>query len=358
MLDEEIRWAVRRVLLDPQRLRVLLSGGFDNVVALRVFFSVIVPEARAALARLQSLAERIPDDSLRAKALHTLQAKAYHVAGACVLAAFLPSGAREHYIGIVAPLESIYDFLDTLCDREPQLDARASRQLHLALSDALDPYGTEHAYFLYGPDGDDGDYLKALVRRVRHSLKRLFDHELLLPVFAGAARLYTETQTLKHLPAGHREEACAARFSQDAARSGLSWFEYAAGAGSQFHVYGALYAGFCSRFDRAGATYDAYFPELAAVHVLLDAFIDQAEDRAHAELNWLACYANGEAFAERMGELARRSSAKFACLPLPGAHRFALRLMSLFYLTHRKIRVQHLEPQADRLLRVLAAGTT
>ena len=35
---------------------------------------------------------------------------------------------------------------------------------------------------------------------------------------------------------------------------------------------------------------DAYFPGVSAIHILLDYFIDQAEDREHGELNFMACY--------------------------------------------------------------------
>lgn len=353
MLNAEIRWAARNVLLDPQRLRVLLQGGLDNALALRTFFAVVLPRARAALARLERLAQRIPDEALRAKALHSLSAKAYHVAGGCILATFLPSGAREHYIDIVAPLETIYDFLDTICDRDPQPGPQASRQLHLALADALDPRRPLHEYYLYGPHGDDGDYLAALVRRVRRRLQRLAGHEELAPYLSEAAQLYADTQTFKHLPSPERVAAFRAWFESMHAGE-LRWYEFAAGAGSQFHVYGLFYAAFCSRFDLLQETYDAYFPEFAAVHVLLDSFIDQTEDRDHGELNWVECFADSADFTRRMAFLTQRSSEKIGRLPLPSAHRFALRLMTLFYLTHPKVTAQRLGPQAAALLQALA----
>ena len=358
MLNDEIRWAAARVLLDPARLRVLLRGGLENALALRTFFGVIVPRAQRSLARLERYAARIPDDALREKALHTLSAKAYHVAGACVLATFLPSGAREHYIDIVAPLESIYDFLDTLCDRAPHPDEKASRRLHLALADALNPGAPMHEYYLYGPAGDDGDYLAMLVRRVRTPLQRLANYELLVPRFAQAAALYAETQILKQRPPGIREKAMDESFGAAARGAGVRWYEYAAAAGSQFHVYGALYAGFCSRFDLLDETYAAYFPEMCAVHVILDAFIDQSEDAAEGELNWTGCYGGHDDLAVRLMLLSQRAARKFDGLPLPAAHHFALRLMALFYLTHPKVARQNLDGHAALLLRALVPETT
>lgn len=356
MLDREIGWAIERVLSSPQRLFFLARGGLDDALELRRFLVNVVPLARSALGRLETLAERIPDPELRSQAQFGLRAKAYHVAGACILATLLPSGAREHYVEIVAPLEAIYDFLDGLCDRHPLTEPQAFRQLHLSLEDALDPARPLHEYYLYGPPGDDGDYLASLVRRVRRAVARLGDYELLVPYFTEAAQLYADTQTYKHLPAGERERACIEWHRAKGASFGdLSWWEFAAAAGSQFQVYGPLYAAFCSDFQRVRATYEAYFPAFSAIHVLLDSFIDQQEDREHAELNWVGCYETFDALRDRVRELADRARAGFSVLGMPRAHTFALRIMSLFYLTHPKVYQQRLDGQARALLQALSA---
>ena len=355
MLSEEIRWAVQRVLLGPSRLAFLLRGGLDDAFDLRRFLVHVVPLARSALHGLEHLAERIPDRELRLQARSSLRSKAYHVAGACILATFLPSGAREHYVDIVAPLETIYDFLDTLCDRHPETPPQAFRQLHEALLDALDPSRPLHEYYLYGPRGDDGDYLLTLVKRVRRGLRRLGDHELLLPYFAEAARLYADTQTYSHLPPGEREAACKAWHEREQSRfADLTWWELGAAAGSQFQVYGPLYAAFCSDFEGIGAAYSAYFPALSALHVLLDSFIDQSEDRVHGELNWVECYASRDAMLARARMFAWRAREGFAQLGMPHAHTFTLRIMALFYLTHPKIYEQGLNYEAAALLEALA----
>lgn len=358
MLSEEITWAVKRVLLGPHRLAFLLRGGLDDALDLRAFLVHVVPLARRALADLERLAERIPDAELRAQALSSLRAKAYHVAGACILATFLPSGAREHYVEIVAPLETIYDFLDCLCDRHPETRPQAFRQLHEALADALDPSRPMHEYYLYGPSGDDGDYLHTLVRRVRTALARLGDHELLVPYFQEAAQLYADTQTFAHLPKGERETACIEWHNREGRRFGdLSWWEFAAAAGSQFHVYAPLYSAFCSDFRRIGDAYAAYFPAFSALHVLLDSFIDQREDRTNGDVNWIEWYGGGEAFRSRVSQLAGRAQTAFESLGMPQAHRFTLRIMALFYLTHPKIEEQNLDREAIALLQAFSSSS-
>lgn len=353
--EDELRFVAERVLFGPARLRFLLRDGLGDARSLRRFFLHVMPLAHAALARLERVAERIPDAELRAQALSSLRSKAYHLAGACVLATFLPAGAREHYVEIVAPLETIYDFLDCLCDRHPGTKPQAFRHLHEALFDALDPARPMSEYYLFGPPGDDGDYLATLVRRVRRALRRLGEHERLLPYFREAAALYADHQTYSHLAPGDRERACVAWFQRERAPFGdLSWWEFGAAAGSQFQVYGPLFLAFRSDFDGIGNAYRAYFPAMSALHVLLDSYVDQDEDRTHGELNWMTCYGSFDAFSVRMRTLARRALGAFAKLPAPHAHRFALRIMLLFYLTHPKIYRQRLERQAAALLR--AAG--
>ncbi|HEY9179892.1 MAG TPA: DUF2600 family protein [Candidatus Baltobacteraceae bacterium] len=355
MLRRDIGWAINRVLFSPKRLAFLFGGGMDDALELRRFLVSVVPLARSALQHLEVFADRIPDAELRAQARFGLRAKAYHVAGACILSTLLPSAAREHYVEIVAPLEAIYDFLDGLCDRHPLTTPDAFRHLHLALADALDPSRPPADYYAYGPPGDDGDYLATLVRRVRRALSRLADHELLLPHFEEAVALYTDTQTYKHLPPGERERACIDWHARHARRfADLTWWEAGAAAGSQFQVYGPLYAAFCSNFEQIDATYEAYFPAFSALHVLLDSFIDQQEDREHAELNWIACYGSFDAFAARAHSLAGRARTAFANLSMPRAHTFALRIMALFYLTHPKVYEQRLNQEATTLLGALA----
>ncbi len=291
------------------------------------------------------------------KRLFGLRSKAYHVAGACILATFLPSGAREHYVEIVAPLETIYDFLDSTL--RPASAYYAAGSVPAASFGAVRFDSTRrsplHEYYAFGPPGDDGDYLPSLVRRVRRALSRFGSHELLVPHFKAAAALYADTQTFKHLPPHERENACIAWYEREGRPFGdLSWWEFGAAAGSQFHVYGPLYAAFCSNFECIAPTYQAYFPAFSALHVLLDSFIDQEEDRAHGELNWIRCYANFEVFRARAAELARRARKGFSALPMPRAHTFALRIMSLFYLTHPKVYEQGLVHEATALLDALA----
>lgn len=354
-MQSEIRFAMRHVLRSRTRLRRLLALNLDGVMAFSTFLTGVVPLARAALAQIEALAQAIPDDRLRHEALASITAKAYHVAGGSILATFLPRSARTHYVEIVAPLESIYDFLDNLCDRHPGVPVEAYPVLHRALEDALDPLSDPRTYYDLGPAGDDGGYLQALVRRTRAALSRVAGHERLLAHFRESARLYAELQTYKHYPPQQREAACVNWHRRHRERFGdLSWWEFASAAGSQFGVYGPLYALLAGEYDEIEPVYDAYFPAFSAVHVLLDYFIDQAEDREHGELNFVECYPDSQRMRERMRELSMRARRRFEQLARPRAHAFVLHVMALFYLTHPKVFEQGLDGEAQALLAALA----
>lgn len=351
---DDIRFAVRHVLASPVRLAFLLNDGMSVPAQLLRFIRTIVPLAARELAQIRHFADVIPDAHLRHEAIASIEGKSYHVAGACILATFLPPAAARHYVEIVAPLETIYDYLDNLCDRHPNVASDAYPVLHRAIADALDPDAVPSNYYELGPAGDDGEYLHALVRRTQRALRRVAGYEQLVPYFREAAQFYAEMQTFKHLPPGERERACRAWHLRNRARfADLEWYEFASAAGSQFQVYAPLYMVLADERAAVGEAYDAYFPPVAAMHVLLDAFIDQDEDREHRELNFVASYDGTARFKDRLAWLANDANARFARLPRPERHRFVLRVMALFYLTHPKVFRQGLNPQAQRLLKAI-----
>lgn len=354
MLDEEIRFAVRHVLGSGVRVRALAALKPRGWLDFARFLRSIVPLANAALTAIEAQADRIPDPLLRDEATASVRDKAYHVAGASILATFLPAGAREHYVRIVAPLESIYDYLDNLCDRHPNVRVEAYPVLHRALADALDPRATLGDYYASGPAGDDGGFLSGLVGQVRAALTQLAGYERLLPRFREAADLYSDLQTYKHLPESDRDAACIAWFHGHKERfPDLQWWEFASAAGSQFHVYGPLYEVFLGNFEDIDPVYSAYFPNISALHVLLDYFIDQDEDLLHGELNFVACYSSPTEFRRRALTLATSAARDLKKLSSSRAHDFVLRVMALFYLTHPKVYDQGLDEEAQALLKIM-----
>ncbi|MDP9017823.1 MAG: tetraprenyl-beta-curcumene synthase family protein [Candidatus Eremiobacteraeota bacterium] len=334
------------------RLRALLKLGPRGLFQLGRFLLQIVPQAKDALQEIEDRATRIEDPAFRHEALTSIQGKSYHVAGGSFFATFLPPPQAVQYIRLIAPLESLYDYLDNLCDRHPQVPIEAFPVLHEALRDALDPDAEMRDYFRVGPQTNDGGYLASLVMQTRSALLTIPNYRALLPYLHEACEYYAALQTYKHYPSKTRVSALQAWHAANLPRfQELGWWEFAAGCGSQFHVYVLFFIALGGGTpDEAMQAYDAYFPEICAIHVLLDDFIDQAEDAEHGELNFITRYPSFEKMRERFGDLSRISESRIAKLDHSHPHRVLFRIMTLFYLTHPKVYEQNLNQQAKKLL--------
>ncbi len=110
---------------------------------------------------------------------------------------------------------------------------------------------------------------------------------------------------------------------------GLSWWEFAAACGSSLPVFALIYlASQAHLAPRAiDATIAAYFPNVSAVHILLDYFIDQAEDREHRELNFVACYPSSAIAVQRVKRLVHATKLRPHSLANAEWHAFVLRAM-------------------------------
>ena len=349
-LNGEILAATRIVLFSPVRRRLLfrqprLAGELAR------FLLRVVPEAKRALRVIRQRARTIPDPLLRREALASIEMKSYHVAGAAVLATFLPQASMRKYVNIVAPLESLYDYLDNLCDRHPAVAPKAFPILHQAIADACDPAAPLRDYYASGPTGDDGGYLRALVTEVQAQLRSIPGVEALVPFAREAASLYARMQSTVHGEAEGRIRACRSWFEERRLEyPQLRWNEFVAATGSQFQVYAPLFALLDSGPASVEPSYRAYFPSVAAIHVLLDSFIDRAEDREHDDLNLVDRADDVSEIGTRFAALADDAEAKITHLGNPRAHGFTLRIMALFYLSHPKIEREGYTREADALL--------
>jgi len=169
-------------------------------------------------------------------------------------------------------------------------------------------------------------------------------------------RFYAEFQTFKQVSADRREAACAAWYAGHAHDfPGLAWWEFAAACGSSLPIFALIFRATQPNLqaDTVNRTLAAYFPNLSAVHILLDDFIDQAEDRAHDELNFIACYPSNAHAIARIEHLVLTTGAQIRTLPDAERHTFLLRVMCLFYLTHPKVFEQQLGAQGTRILAAL-----
>ena len=337
----------------PSRIRRLIALGPRGWTATARFVARVIPRAGRELAAIRLRAERIPDAALREQALASIDGKAYHVQGGCILATFMRGADARRYVAIVAALETIYDYLDNLCDRLPGVTQAAYATLHASLIDALDDRRTPSDYYRDGPAGDDGGYLRSLVDGARAGLRELPNYAIVRDRLVEVAGYYAELQVLKHGPAGARERACDAWYGRNREQfPGLAWWEFAAACGSSLPVFALIALAAREQLDPAeiDATLNAYFPGVSAVHILLDYFIDQAEDREHGELNFVACYASSAEAVVQLRRLVTATLARVRTLAGSAHHRFLVEAMCVFYLTHPKVFEQRLDAESAALL--------
>ena len=310
------------------------------------------------LAQWQARAAAIPDAELRRQAEASLTRKRFHCEGGAVYA--LAAGpASEAALRFIIALQTISDYLDNLCDRSPAGGEEDLALLHTAMLQGVQApppagAGPPDRFYRLHPHRADGGYLDALVRTCQAEVAAL-PAAAQGPFTAEAGRLvgwYCALQVTKHLPAG-REEAVQ-RFAQGLQREapGLPWWEIAAATGSTLGVFALFAAAAGGRLDAALARRlaGAYFPWVTGLHILLDYFIDRAEDRAGGDLNFTFSYASAGAGAARLRLFGRRAAAAVAGLPDAGFHRTIVRGLPALYLADPKVSRQGLRRQAFTVL--------
>ncbi len=367
---------------DPDGLPGLTPGARAGAYARRLSLAArlvawVFPQVERELGQWRRRLESAGDLELRRQGLASIDKKRFHAQGGSVYAlsaaatggfppAGAPAGHREHtpppggrpalrrnLVSFIVAFQTISDYLDNLCDRAGCLDASAFKQLHFAYTDALDPDRGEHDYYGLYPYRNDGGYLQALVRRCRQTLRLLPSYSMVQDEALGLARLYSELQTYKHAPQELREgmlrnwhAAYAAAYAE------LDWWEFAAATGSTLGIFALCSAAAApglsaSAARRLGA---CYFPWICGLHILLDYFIDQAEDVAAGDLNFVSYYSDSCRRQERLLLFLRRSLDCAAALPDPFFHVTVVQGLPAFYLSDPKVEAQRLQEAATVLL--------
>jgi tetraprenyl-beta-curcumene synthase len=314
------------------RERIALTATFTNA-ALRYWLR-IHPCVRRERRRLRRRASEIPDPTLCRLALEAF-AKRANIEGAAAFATFTPRRHRNATICALVAFQAIYDHVDVLAEH-PNGDPEANaRSLHGALLVALDPAAEHLDYLEHYPQRDDGGYLDAIIQTCHTALRTLPSYPSTAAAAARAAARIVAFQSL-NVAAQHGEPHALRQWAsaQTPPRSGLSWWETAAAAGSSLSVHALIAAAADPALDprKVAALESAYFPWIGALHSLLDSLVDQAEDAETGELSLLGCYATPEDAAARMAEIAGRAAHGARQLPAGRRHLVILAGMAGSYL--------------------------
>jgi tetraprenyl-beta-curcumene synthase len=329
------------------------------VSAARSYWLDVFPVVRRELRRLWIEARQIPDPTLRRLALETQAAEWANLEGAAVFAAFVPPTYRYDVARLLVGYQTAFDYADTLMEQPNDAAVTNARQLHAALVAILEPGRPQPNYYGHHVAGHDGGYLTRLVEDCRAVVAELPAYSPLTKKVVESAQRSIEYQcrislsTKADHPALSRWATLATPHHVQ-----LRWWETWAACGSSLATLALLAAAAdptTSECD-AAAIEALYWPWAGALHALLDALIDRADDVANNRPNLLDLYTSPQEIAERMGFLTAES---VRLADAAGAdHRLILAGMASLYLSDRQAWMPAARPAAESILDALGELAT
>ena len=303
-------------------------------------YKKILPQVRRELKMWRSKANGIPDEELRTQALDSMNAKGFHCQGGAIYA--LLAGVNwKKAIRFIVAYQTISDYLDNLCDRSTSLDPDDFTQLHLSMKDALNPLPALTDYYAFRSEKEDGGYLEELVACCREIIAEIPGADAAFHQHADRLRsLYCSLQVHKHVKKEERVPRLVNWFIQEELDAPLHWQEFAAASGSTLGIFCMVsYAlsGKCSG-ELLKRVHRAYFPFVQGLHIMLDYYIDQAEDAAEGDLNFCSFYDGTQALRKRMQYLITGARQRVQDLPDTEFHQMVISGLVGLYLSDPKVK--------------------
>jgi tetraprenyl-beta-curcumene synthase len=346
---------MRRRAIDPTPLG---PGQLSALAAVAVReLTWIIPNVGREVRRWHTIASCVPELALRDDATLTLRRERLNTEGAALFA-ILPRRRILPLVQLLAAYQITLDYLDTISERPSDDPLGTGHQLHLALTEAVDPGGPISDYYRLHPHADDGGYLRALVETCRAACVCLPGFEQARERVGWAARLGT-VQVPNHDPCPARRvaglRAWVARELPGAWE--LTWFELTAAASSSLWTLALLALATDSHLceDDVLEAEAVYFPWVCAASTLLDAFVDQASDRAEGNHSYVEHYDSPVEMVDRLCEIVYRSTSGARRLRNGERHALIVAGMVAMYLSKASARSPELRSASRRIAR--AAGS-
>jgi tetraprenyl-beta-curcumene synthase len=330
--------------------RLALAAAFVSA-AQRYWFDVF-PRAHRAQRRWSRRAATIPNPTLRSAALDAH--KRGNREGAAAFATLAPPRQRASLIEALVAFQTMYDYLDTISERQAASSPANARQLHRALCTALDRSVAEPDYYALDPARDDGGYLRELVAACRQACAALPSYPAVADRTDRLAELGVFYQSIIGVRPTRVDTAARWAHQHVIRYPELRWWEIVAAAGSSLPVLALLAAAAdpATGPRDVAAVQRAYFPWIAALHTLLDSLIDETEDALVGQHNLLSHYASEREVAHRLSVLTRRSMELARGLPHGKLHVTILCGMASYYLADPEAS----RPQAQEARRAVLAA--
>jgi tetraprenyl-beta-curcumene synthase len=311
---------------------------FHNLLQIITFIYKVFPRVDQELTYWHDYAQTHCCPELKEQALASIKHKKFHCQGGNIYSLY-PGVNTSEFISLVVALQTISDYLDNLCDRVAITDENAFRCLHQAMTDALDPEAIPQDYYAFYPLKEDGGYLNELVKTCQQQLKKLPAYSSVEPEIQKLAHLYSNLQTYKHLAPSIREEKMTAWLQQDHnSHPQISQWEFAAATGSTLGIFILCAAASDETLTThtASKISSAYFPWISGLHILLDYFIDAAEDQKSGDLNFVAYYTDSSQVVSRLTLFIKQAFLQASTLPHPAFHKLVVQGLLAMYLSDPK----------------------
>ncbi|MGE8206259.1 tetraprenyl-beta-curcumene synthase family protein [Heyndrickxia sp. NPDC080065] len=307
----------------------------------RVYRNVF-PSVHRELMYWKDKAASIPNEELRCQALASIEHKTFHCEGGSILA-LLALDHKDEAIKFIVAYQTISDYLDNLCDRSTSLDPDDFAALHESMKDSLTIDAKLKNYYRLREDQNDGGYLQQLVLTCQEVLSGMSKYCLIKEQLLELCQYYCDLQIHKHVRVEERETRLQAWFEKyKHSLPMMEWYEFSACSGSTLGIF--CLVSYCLREDfkaeHSQIIREGYFPYIQGLHILLDYFIDQDEDRNGGDLNFCFYYDNNDQLLERFMYFLTEADKHTEKLPDQKFHKLINRGLLAVYLSDDKVHKQ------------------
>ena len=195
-------------------------------------------------------------------------------------------------------------------------------------------------YYRFREDQDDGGYLTGLVETCQSVLSHMPQYHIVKPYLLELCGYYCDLQIHKHVSVEERESRLQKWFEQNqSVLPEMSWYEFSACSGSTLGIFCLISYALRGDFQKASAKKirDGYFPYIQGLHILLDYFIDQDEDRDGGDLNFCFYYEDQEQMLKRFIHFLDEADKHTKHLPDRKFHKLINRGLLGVYLSDNKV---------------------
>ena len=302
----------------------------------------ILPEVHQEIEYWKKKANAIPNSELRSQALASIETKTFHCQGGAIFA-LLANKKRKASISFIVAYQTISDYLDNLCDRSTSLDPEDFAALHESMNDALSLQSESKNYYRFREDQEDGGYLADLVSTCQNVLNEVDNYHKIKPYLIELCGYYCDLQIHKHVVVEERIPRLKQVFqSVENSIPKMEWYEFSACSGSTLGIFCLLSYAMRDDFkeEYAEKIRNGYFPYIQGLHILLDYFIDQEEDRIGGDLNFCFYYENNQTLFNRLQHFLVEADRHTDKLPNQKFHQLINRGLLGIYLSDEKVNKQ------------------